>query len=226
MAKTCLRPEHFGERLVHRLLETMVREGRLNEIRCHRRGEDTPISLSELLTKLGVEGTLNVQHDVPLAPLITEISTFRLDGAQKLDGLISNGAKGIAIEVKLGRKGLTAKSMLRHLKDCCASTHKDRRIKGNIIALLDGRFAGLPQPPIPFKSEGGVTLASQWLLVVRESVYESWRRTGWPQMRHAHVIIFEDLAQLIGGARQFDDMVKELIGGDFAEAWEISWPKA
>jgi hypothetical protein len=58
-----------------------------------------------------------------------------------------------------------------------------------------------------------------WWLVVRRQAWQSWR--GVAPVRNARVLLFEDLASLYGSDREFDELVTQVVGTDFANRWKV-----
>ena len=222
--ETILRPEHVGEPLVATLMREIEQRNGLSAITCYNPSTGVPTSLAALLAGAGLAAPLFLHHRVELERPVFRGIQFGLDGEHKLDCLITDGNTGMAIEVKLGIGRLAAETFERRfLKDCCRSNHGDVRLRGNMIALLDGRLGDLSTATalLSARIQGGeaVTIASKWLLVVRESVWSAWKAGRAPALRDANVVVMEELVPLVGGHARFDQIVLELIGSDFAKAW-------
>jgi hypothetical protein len=65
------------------------------------------------------------------------------------------------------------------------------------------------------------TLAEPWWLVVRQVVVDKWRKTSDIPVASGRILVFDALAQIYGSRQQFDQLVKRVVGSDFAGQWSI-----
>jgi hypothetical protein len=66
-----------------------------------------------------------------------------------------------------------------------------------------------------------VSISKEWLLALQGRVWRSWCANGWPALRHASVVVIDELIELAGGEEAFDQMIFNLIGKNFARAWRM-----
>jgi hypothetical protein len=62
-------------------------------------------------------------------------------------------------------------------------------------------------------------LAPNWWLVLRASVWRGWAAPL--PVRFARILVFDELAALYGGREEFDDLVRQAVGKDFAGRWGL-----
>jgi hypothetical protein len=56
MARTHLKPEHFGEALVTALLRKIAEQGSVSAINCFSTQDRQPVRMTDLLNRIGVGG--------------------------------------------------------------------------------------------------------------------------------------------------------------------------
>lgn len=160
---------------------------------------------------------------VPEVPLST-CGDFRFDGAHRIDvALASRGDPDcLAIESKLGESRMGAKTFDSRFLKQCGTSHGGTRITGSMVSILDGN--------LPNESAGKdikaayedleFRLRKRWVLVVRQSVLNSWLNSAIPRLSERCVIIsFEEIAGMFGGGDQFNNLVKEIIEADYYQLW-------
>ena len=159
--------------------------------------------------------------ELPLSP----IGTISFDGAHKIDVAvpIPSTKECIAIEMKLGETGL-GKSTFENkfLKGCELSSHKATRVNGSMIAILERKLPTQFGPPPLTVSYNGAEhrLLTSWVLIIRQRVIDSWKRTGNPALSANCVLLsFEEVATAFGNRGSFNCLVSELIEEDYYEAW-------
>lgn len=150
--------------------------------------------------------------------------SLRFDGAHKIDiALLEPGKNlGVAIEAKLGSDRLDKKEFAKRFLSPCGTSHGNQRIKGPIISILERNL------PFGFRSEAimidhlGVrySLSENWFLVVRRPILRKWETNGWPPLsKRCHALTIEDIIECYGGKGPFNDLVTEMIRGDYYESW-------
>jgi hypothetical protein len=225
MPSTILRPEHVGEPLVSALLTHIEGSNSSQQLTCYPCVGGQPISLDGFFKNRGLSRPITFDHNIRINPPMFNGLAHSLDGAQKLDCFVTDGTNGLAIEVKLGAERMAKATFeSRFLTDCDRSGHKDARLKGNIIAVLDGRYASLSTSSVPLAAVGKIAmvpLATEWLLVLRRVVWRGWTTNGKPSLKHATIVVFEDLVPLVGGPSEFNQIVLNLLGKEFAQAWDL-----
>ena len=203
----------------------MAKEGRLNELPSYSPTDRSPMSLFDVLCNSRIKKPLFCAN-VSLDPLIYNGESYTFDGLSRIDCLIYESNNGIAMEIKLGITRMTpAEFGKRFLKSSECSAHVPPRIKGNMISVLDGRFSREEFAHCPLTTQINrcqkISVAADWLLLVRKSVWERWAKQP-PQFRkHCRVLVFEDFVTAVGGTQIFDDIVQQLVGGEFALAWNL-----
>jgi hypothetical protein len=117
---------------------------------------------------------------------------------------------------------MTGRTFEKRFLSDCRITHGAARLSGSVPALLDGRHGPLAASPLELLANTGgtsISLSTIWLLVIRAAVWRQWQRHDPPQLRNAHVLMVEDLLPSIGGRQVFDQLVEDLVGSGFADAW-------
>jgi len=204
---------HIGEILIAEMLSRVSARRQLHQVSCAVTG----INLASELGAASAEFFANQA----LVKVHSGKQTYSCDGAQKIDILCVGEERAIAIEAKLGETRMSRSAFLERFCGSCENAgHRDPRIKGNMIALLDRQF--------PFKSgqicaslgNRSLTIAEHWWLVVRESVWINWASIS--PLRSARILVFEQLARVsCRTACEFDDLVLQVVGNDFADRWRI-----
>jgi hypothetical protein len=216
---------HVGEPLVAAMLARLASRRQLNRITCARTG----ISLAADLIQSGVEKPHRFLSDQATLRVEATSVTFQCDGVQRLDVLCagSNG-RGLALENKLGSMRLSASAFVdRFCSPCTSSGHGDPRIRGQMPALLDRKIE-LPrdvaaQATLTATIDGeSWIVVEHWWLILRRKVLERWPLADL-SLRYARIFAFDDLARLFGSAADFDDLVRSIIGNQFANRWHIDF---
>lgn len=226
MVQTRLRPEHFGEPLIREILHRIAEKNMLGIVPCYSLTNKQPSTLVETMQALGLLSTVRFHENVSLAPIECSEGTFKFDGFSRIDCLIEDGQRAIGIEVKLGTQRLSASDIQsRFLKDCSWSKHIPPKIKGNMIAILDGRFCQPELASVSLKAEVAadnvVPLLKTWFLLLRRQVWRRLQVNPPSIQRTCHVLILEDLVPMIGGPIGFDEIVRHLVGDEFAISWKL-----
>ena len=151
---------------------------------------------------------------------------FRFDGAHKIDIAIldKTGSSCIPCEAKLGNDRLGKIQFEKRFLESCQTSHKDTRIAGSMIAILERK---LPSPcltaPIMVSQEGkDYQMTLPWVLILRKAIHESWTKSGVPTLstRCIH-ISFETLVEAFGGKTPFNSLVSELVRFDYYGTWMV-----
>ena len=207
-----------GEVLVAEILARLQGRGALDRVR------DVVSGTTSLLDDLGGAGIeLPVRFYADLASVVVRSGerSFSCDGAQTIDVLCA-GRTGLAVamEVKLGETRMTIGEFRRRFcVRCEESRHVDSRLRGSMVSVLE-RDLPFPGGKLVVGIDDGEWIVSQaWWLVVRRRVWRSWRKTS--PVRNARVLLFEDLASMYGSDREFDELMTEIIGTDFANRWGV-----
>lgn len=149
---------------------------------------------------------------------------YGFDGTHRIDVavLLPSSQKCIAIEVKLGKDRLSAYTFnKRFLCDCEIGLHRDVRIRGSMIAILEGKL------PIPcngkyvFVEHQGIkfNLYNKWILVVLQQIKDNWDRHVKPSLENCVTITFESIVKSYGEPKHFNELVRELVNFDYYKEW-------
>jgi hypothetical protein len=162
---------------------------------------------------------------VDLAPLSVGETKAGFDKLSQIDCLVEDGQRGIALEIKLGLTRMRGADFEdRFFDDCVWSRHVTPQIKGNMIAILDGRFSQreFAESQLSARIDNRpVHLSREWLLLLRNEVWLKWAKRCPSFNRPCYVLLFEDFVPSVGGPEEFDRIVRELIGNELAVAWGL-----
>lgn len=203
-----------------------MKDGRLDRFRCLNIFDGMESHFKHVLNNIAVGNVFTVHDNVPLKPLGFENVEYAFDGMSQVDCVVY-GEASFGMEIKLGTKRMTVPEFTSRFCSACGYTaHKPPRIRGSMIAVLDGRFVRDELKNVPLEAEvtDGVftSLAQSWGLVVRRQVFSKWRKSDFPNMtRNCWVIVFEDFVDAVGGTNRFNEIVLELVGDEFVEAWKL-----
>lgn len=138
--------------------------------------------------KICQDREIQVHQQVKLAFPRAGIS---FDGFQRLDlGLLIRQSESllIPIEVKLGKFGLGRSSIDNRLDNCKLSDHANKRISGNILAVLNRYFspellAAIGNDKLHAEINGEhVPVFDDWGIIARASIIRAWRnKDGCPR---------------------------------------------
>lgn len=56
---------------------------------------------------------------------------------------------------------------------------------------------------------------------MRKTVVDKWCKADDIPVNSARILVFDSLAQIYGSRQQFDQLVKRVVGSDFAARWKI-----
>lgn len=149
---------------------------------------------------------------------------YRFDGAHKIDVavLLPDSQKCIAIEAKLGKDRLTASTFNnRFLKTCGISAHSNPSITGSMIAILEGKLpeSCKRQAVIVKHQDKNFNLHDKWVLVVLRQIKDNWDSRVRPSLRNGVTIAFESIVESYGGPEKFNELVSDLVKGDYYNDW-------
>jgi hypothetical protein len=206
---------HIGESLIAEMLSRLSAQGQLQQVCCAVTGID-------LTYDLGAASGSFFPNQASVQ-IHSHGQTFFCDGAQKIDVLCVGEEGAIGIEAKLGETRMSLSEFpKRFCKSCEISGHIDPRIKGNMVAVLDGSLPFEDRRILATLGNRSWPLPMHWWLVIRERVWTSWMRSV--PLRFARILVFEQLARLsCRTATEFNDLVLQVIGKDFAEPWKITF---
>lgn len=175
-----------------------------------------------LLSRVGERGSFLAEARACPEVQLCNCGHYRFDGAHKVDVALLHRDRGICVpcEAKLGQDRLSASAFDGRFLQPCGTSHKDSRIAGSMIAILEGR---LPETccdrPVVVRHEGvEYTLTPLWFLIVRRRVIESWGRKS-PVSQNCLTVPMEDIVEAYGGAARFNELVTELITKDYYREW-------
>jgi hypothetical protein len=113
----------------------------------------------------------------------------------------------------------------RFLRPCAVSKHVPHRVKGNMIAVLDGCFSAAGVADLSLTAVPNVgqplTLVRSWVLLIRRKIAKAWAKNPPKFRRDCWILQFEDLARAVGGQKEFDRVVSVIVGDQFAAAWDV-----
>ena len=226
MPSTHLRPEHLGEPLISAILQSLADNSRLSAVPCYSPSNGQSETFAEFLARKGVTLPVKLYDNVGLAPVEHAGTSVLFDGLSRVDCLITDDARGIAIEVKLGKSRMAAGEFSnRFFTSCDWSNHVPPRIKENMIAILDGRFTQLDLVNTTLVAEVSDSISCQidpeWIILIRREVWNKWRSSPPQFNRPCRTIVFEELVPAVGGSVEFNCIVADLVGDEFAQAWDL-----
>ncbi|NUQ72765.1 MAG: hypothetical protein HUU21_04340 [Polyangiaceae bacterium] len=212
---------HIGEALVAEMLQRIATRRDLMMLRCEHSGT----SLGDDVAALDPSSAPRFIPEGGRVEASHAGGTAMCDGEQRIDVLCAGRTSALAMELKLGETRLSPGAFAsRFLCPCTTSRHAPPRISGKMPAVLERLL------PSPFETLHAVigaeryALANHWWLVLRAKVWNSWakRAAGSPlPTRLARVLLLENVVRVYGGADPFDDLVRELVGSDFAAKWGV-----
>jgi hypothetical protein len=211
---------HLGEDLIAEILRSLAKRRDLGQVMCAVTGQ----SLEQDVRDFGLGDLVNFRADDALLTVHNCTRAYDCDGEQKVDVLCTGNGRAIAFEAKLGYTRLgSADFRKRFCTPCVVSAHSNLRVSGSMVSVLERS--------LPF--DGGVeliahvaaaqwTIARPWWLVLRQKVLDRWRSNNGVPVTAARLLSFESLAEVYGSQREFDQLVRRVVGGDFFERWKIS----
>ena len=163
----------------------------------------------------------SVFTEVPLAPL----NGRAFDGASRIDVLLRlDESRGLACEVKLGSHRLSKGRVDTEWLRPCEASHEDRRVRGNMMAILDRKFGSLADEGAPLRAQPkdspSLELDRRWVIVCKREVVDKWAGPHAPAFsEYVRLVAFEDLVAAFGGKSQFNELVAELLIFDYYDKW-------
>lgn len=217
-AEPVLSPCHLGEALVKEL----AKAANLAELRGHDpKNPSVEIALGSLFDFSRAPSRVEAN-----SPLENEPGSPRFDGMHDIDCAVVFEKTVIPIELKLGETRLSPRSFAeRFVSKSPRLTHKNMRIAGSMVALLDwNQRAPLGGQPAISLRACGLPVQPRWLLMVREVTWQTWAKKktelsgalGTVQL--AAVLTLEELARHVGvehARRVALGLAKESIGSWF-----------
>ena len=150
------------------------------------------------------------------------------DGAAQVDAIVALSDKvAVPFELKLGAARLTKSRIDTEWLAECQPSHADSRWSGNMMAILDRRFKGVPDGHdlvARIKESGSnegktFVLTREWFVVARRSIIKRWRLAPPAFSQHVKLLAFEDIVDEFGGKPAFNALVTSLLDVDFYDAW-------
>jgi hypothetical protein len=157
---------------------------------------------------------------------LSACARFRFDGAHKIDIAILDKThfSCIPCEAKLGNDRLGKREFQNRFLKSCLTSHRNSRIAGSMIAILERK---LPSPcfnaPVLVSHEGrDYQVASPWILIMRKTIHDSWKKYGVPSLSPACIhVSFEAIVEAVGGKTPFNSLVGELVSFDYYKTWMV-----
>jgi|GEM_PF-3747106 len=150
---------------------------------------------------------------------------YKFDGAHAIDvGFVdAETATVVPCEVKLGFDRLSSSEFTsRFMGQCSVSAHNDKRIAGQMVAILDGRLPDVCERRqiTAIVEDKTFTLEGEWYLVLRKSVLTRWERTSKPALsERCTTISFEDIVESFGSPSDFNSLVADFLQFDYFKEW-------
>lgn len=196
-----LKLEHIGEDLMSSMLRTS------DEVQHHVLGRT-------------LEEKSKVVCELPLDNWCGRI----FDGAHRVDVAVVDDGICFPIELKLGLSRMSAREFTSRFLTSVSTSHRDRRIKGGMISILDRRWEGRDNKVVEAKAAPkNLPLSRSWSLVIRNEVAKKWADTSRPLLSsYCRVVILEDLIDKFGSPGDFNELVSSLVVGDYFDEWFVA----
>jgi hypothetical protein len=196
-----LKLEHIGEDLV----SSMLRES--TDVQQYILG----CNLSEMS---------RVVVELPLGSWCGRI----FDGAHRVDVAVVDKEICFPIELKLGLSRMRSKEFSKRFLASISTSHGDRRIKGGMISILDRRWEGREDDVIEIDTANfNTSLSRAWALVIRKEIVKKWMDTEYPPLSsYCKLVVLEDLIDVFGSPNEFNELVKDLVTGDYFNEWFVA----
>lgn len=160
-----------------------------------------------------------VHYECGLAPY----NNYIFDGASKVDVVLwIQKDLAVALELKFGATRLTKTRIDREFLTDCRLSHKNTRIAGNMMAILDRKFGEFAlEDGLAVKVLGHeVPLARDWFIVTREKVLNRWDGDDRPSFsKYTECVAIGTLVKAFGGKTAFNKLVAELLKFDYFDTW-------
>jgi len=211
---------HVGEVLIAEMLTQSALRRQLNQFRCAVTG----VSLADDIQNQGLDLPARFIADEASLSLRCGGNNFSCDGAQTVDVLCAGqNDRAIAFEAKLGKTRMSVPEFKKRFAvPCEISRHKDARLRGSMVAVLDRALPISGDLQITASvADREWTVAKPWWLVIRATTFAHWRVPEHLPIRHARVLLFDQIARTFGSRDEFDELVKRIIGSDFGSRWDL-----
>lgn len=143
------------------------------------------------------------------------------DGQHKVDVALWVKPESIfALELKLGKTGLSAREFNKRFLSDCEKSHT--RGRGTMISILEGVSSHVSGGGVSVKlgSNTSITLAPKWGLVVQESVLGNWARRGRPALsENVMTISIKILVDACCEREEFNALVTKQLPQDCYDSW-------
>jgi hypothetical protein len=204
---------HVGEAVITELLSRLSAKGRLDRVCCNATGASLVSDLDPTWPRfLADAAQLRISSD--------EVTYSCCDGAQTVDVLCVGQQRAVAIEAKLGLTRMSPSEFpKRFCHPCGVSGHADPRLTGSMIAVLDRLLPFTNGRVVATVNDQSWPLAPNWWLVLRAPVWRGW--AARLPVRFARILVFDELVALYRGRGEFDDLVRHVVGTDFASRWGL-----
>lgn len=155
---------------------------------------------------------------------LNNVGALGFDGVHKIDVAALNLETGICypIEAKLGFERLGRNEFEKRFLGECGTSHGNTRVKGSMIAILEGKLPhSYTGQQLTVSWEGQqFTVSPLWVLVARKSVIAKWKESQPPRLSsNCQVIEFENLVEAYGSASEFNSLVGRLVNVDYFKEW-------
>jgi len=158
-------------------------------------------------------------REVPLA----SFSGRTFDGASRIDVVVRlRPGLATAFELKLGTTRLSKSRVDEEWLACCATSHNDRRWRGNMMAILDRRFPSPVAEELAAEVNGErLVLTPTWFVVTRRATLAAWQTARPDFSDNVRLLAFEDVVDRFGGREPFNALVAEALAVDFYREWVL-----
>lgn len=153
---------------------------------------------------------------------LKECNGFGFDGAHKIDVALLKDNRCVPVELKLGKDRLTKGQFESRFLKGCMTSHENSRISGSMISILERNLPASCQTTDIFAEHDSsrYLVTKEWVLVCRDLVINKWKHTGKPGLSsHCKILAFEEIVEAFGGARAFNERVKEGITFNYFDNW-------
>lgn len=203
--------------LAEDIVAAMANERRVAFIQAVGLGADTS---PEFIESIPILATCEAQFD--------PVADRSFDGACRVDVVVRvRPGFAAAFELKLGTNRLTRARVDEEWLPPCTPSHQDRRWKGNVMAVLERRFAGTTVERLVVSADGErLELITPWYVIARRKVLNGWKRAP-PQFSGAvRQVAFEDIVAGFGDPQAFNELIRRLLKIDYYDQWVAHDPDA
>lgn len=178
---------------------------------------------------LGLSELLDLDH-IKTAPFfayreckLSPHNGFSFDGASRVDVVLwVQPKRAVALELKLGKTGLTKSKIDNEFLQPCRPSHHQTRLAGNMMAILDRRFGcHAPEDGLNVEIEGSaIPLFRKWVLITHQVVLDRWIDDAKPSFsQHTNLRSIQKVVRDFGGEKPFNDVVTNQLALNYYEAW-------